>query len=215
MNEKARWMTAAAMLCALSYAAVFIARVPVVLFLKYEPKDVIITIGGFIFGPMTAVFVSVVVSLLEMITISSTGVIGFIMNVISTCAFACTAAYIYKKHQTAKGALAGLITASLAMTAVMLLWNYLITPIYMNYPRQAVVKLLLPAFLPFNLLKSGINTALVLILYKPVVAALRQTKIISEGQVKTEKKINAGVAFFSVFVLITCVLVVMVMNKTI
>jgi riboflavin transporter FmnP len=164
---------------------------------------------------MTAVFVSVVVSLLEMITISSTGVIGFIMNVISTCAFACTAAYIYKKHQTAKGALAGLITASLAMTAVMLLWNYLITPIYMNYPRQAVVKLLLPAFLPFNLLKSGINTALVLILYKPVVAALRQTKMISEGQVKTEKKINAGVAFFSVFVLITCVLVVMVMNKTI
>ncbi|HQF33725.1 MAG TPA: hypothetical protein PLM73_08465, partial [Petrotogaceae bacterium] len=105
--------------------------------------------------------------------------------------------------------------ASLAMTAVMLLWNYLITPIYMNYPRQAVVKLLLPAFLPFNLLKSGINTALVLILYKPVVAALRQTKMISEGQVKTEKKINAGVAFFSVFVLITCVLVVMVMNKTI
>ena len=45
------------------------------------------------------------------------------------------------------------------MICVMLLWNYLIALIYMGYPREAVVQLLLPAFLPFNLLKGGLNAA--------------------------------------------------------
>ena len=29
------------------------------------------------------------------------------------------------------------------MTIIMLLWNYLITPLYMGYPREAVVEMLL------------------------------------------------------------------------
>ena len=58
------------------------------------------------------------------------------------------------------------------MVLVMLLWNYLIAPIYMGYPREAVVELLIPAFLPFNLIKGGLNAAITMIIYKPVVKAL-------------------------------------------
>ena len=36
-----------AMLAAVSYIIVALIRIPVVLFLNYEPKDVIVTIGGF------------------------------------------------------------------------------------------------------------------------------------------------------------------------
>ena len=39
-----------AMLSALAYAAVFSFRIPVILFLKYEPKDVVLAIGGFLYG---------------------------------------------------------------------------------------------------------------------------------------------------------------------
>ena len=143
------------MFCAIAYAVMVIGRFPVVLFLKYDPKDVIITIGGFIFGPMASLIISVIVAFLEMITVSETGPIGCIMNILSSCCFACTAAFIYKKKHTLKGAVTGLIAGCLLTTGIILLWNYLIAPLYMGYPREAVVKLLLQAFLPFNLLKGG------------------------------------------------------------
>ena len=60
----------------------------------------------------------------------------------------------------------------------MLLWNYWIAPIYMGYPREAVAALLLPAFLPFNLIKGGLNAAITLVLYKPVVTALKRSRLI-------------------------------------
>lgn len=160
MNTNMRKITITAMLCAISYVVMAAGRIPIVLFLKYDPKDVIITLGGLIWGPLTSCTVSVAVSFIEMMTVSETGILGCIMNIISSCSFACTAAFIYKKKHTLSGALWGLILGSTAMVAVMLLWNYLITPLYMGYPREAVVKLLLPVFLPFNLLKAGLNASI-------------------------------------------------------
>ena len=174
MNVKSKKLTMIGMLCAVAYIVMVVGRFPVVLFLKYDPKDVVITIGGFIFGPMTSFLISLIVSLIEMVTVSETGPIGCIMNILSTCCFACTAAFIYKKQHTMKGAITGLVAGCLLTTAVMLLWNYLITPIYMGYPREAVAELLLPAFLPFNLLKGGLNTVITLLIYKPIVTALRK-----------------------------------------
>ena len=66
-------MVSLAMFAAIAYVIVSVIRIPVVLFLKYEPKDVIITVGGFIFGPMASFIISLVVSLLEMVSISDTG----------------------------------------------------------------------------------------------------------------------------------------------
>ncbi|MGN1344084.1 MAG: ECF transporter S component, partial [Traorella sp.] len=90
MNTKTKKLTMIAMLVAAAFVAVSLFRIPIVLFLKYEPKDVIITIGGFLFGPLTAFLVSLFVSIIEMFTISDTGIIGAIMNLLSSCAFACT-----------------------------------------------------------------------------------------------------------------------------
>jgi len=88
MNNRIKKITMIAMLTALAYVAMLLIKIPVVLFLNYEPKDTVIVIGGFIFGPVTSFIISFVVSLIEMITVSSTGYIGAIMNLISTCAFA-------------------------------------------------------------------------------------------------------------------------------
>ncbi|MCL1879468.1 MAG: ECF transporter S component [Actinomycetia bacterium] len=60
----------------------------------------------------------------------------------------------------------GLVVSSLVATAVALLLNILITPIYMGVPREAVIGMMLPILLPFNLLKSVINSVLGLILMK-------------------------------------------------
>ena len=206
MSTKTKRITMVGMLCAIAFLVTVVCRIPVVLFLKYEPKDVIVTMGGFMFGPMTSFVVSLIVSFVEMFTISDTGIIGCIMNVLSTCSFACTAAFIYKKHHTFKGAVAGLISGCLLATAVMLLWNYLITPIYMGYPREAVKALLVPAFLPFNLLKGGVNMALTLLVYKPVVTALGRGGLLEDNGSRMENKTRSvGPVLVSGLLLITCV----------
>lgn len=61
MDSKTKKITTTAMLYAVAYVVVTVGRIPVVLFLKYDPKDIIITLGGLIWGPMTSLIVSVIV----------------------------------------------------------------------------------------------------------------------------------------------------------
>ena len=208
-------LTAAAMLCALAYVAMAVGRIPVVLFLSYDPKDIIIALGGLIWGPWMSFAVSCVVSFIEMITVSDTGLIGFAMNILSTCSFACTAAVIYKKKRTLSGAVIGLLVGSFAMVAVMLLWNYLITPLYMGVTREAVVDLLLPAFLPFNLLKAGLNAGFTFLLYRPVVSALRKAGYVASSKEGIKKKTPYGLFILSALLIITCVLFILSMQNII
>ncbi len=197
-------MVLIAMLAAVAFMMAFLIRIPVVLFLSYEPKDVIITVGGFLMGPFSAFLCSLLASLAEM-GISSTGPVGAIMNLLSTCAFSCTAAFIYKKKHTLGGAVLGLTAGSAIMITVMLLWNWLITPLYMGVDRQTVEALLIPAFLPFNALKAGLNTALTLALYKPLVTALRRTGLV-EGSHNGAPKSKIGIYLLAGILLLTCVL---------
>ncbi len=203
------------MLCALAYVAVLVGRIPLVLFLKYDPKDVVIVIGGFIFGPLTSLAVSLIVSVVQMVTISANGILGCMMNVISSCSFACTAAYVYKKKRTLSGALFGLFCGCVCQVVTMMLWNYLIAPIYMGYPREAVVELLLPAFLPFNVIKSGLNAAITMILYKPVVTVLRRSDLIGSERDSEKMRINIGVLLAALMVIATCVLWILSINNII
>lgn len=200
-----------AMLAAISYLIMSLVRIPVVLFLKYEPKDVVITIGGFLFGPMASFVVSLVVSLLEMVTVSDTGPIGCVMNLLSTCSFACTAAFIYKRKHTLNGAISGLAAGSVLMIVTMLLWNWLITPWYMGVDRATVESMLLPAFLPFNLLKAGLNSALTLSLYKPLVTALRKIRLI-EYPSSGSSSSKHGVYLLAAILLITCILLLLALQ---
>ena len=204
-------LTTLAMLTAIAYALVCTVRIPIVLFLKYEPKDVVITIGGFLMGPMAVLISSTVVALIEMFTISDTGIIGCIMNFLSTCAFAVPAALVYKRRHTMAGAIAGLAVGTVTMVATMLLWNYLITPLYMTgTSRSDIAGMLMPVFLPFNLLKAGLNSAFILLLYKPLVVSLRKAGLLPATGKSGSMKF--GVLIFAALLLISCVLYVLVLR---
>ena len=206
-----------ALLAALAYVVMFLSKqipVSVLGFLNFDLKDVIVCITGFLFGPLAAAGVSLVVSFIEMITISSTGPWGLLMNVLSTCAFACTAAWFYHRKRTMKNAILGLVIGVLLMTAVMLLWNYLITPIYMKAPREYIATLLIPTFLPFNLIKGGINATLTVLLYKPIVNALRKAKLVEPSSGKGGKS-KLGVAVVAAVLLVTFILLALVLAKVI
>ena len=177
-----------ALLCAMAYISVALVRIPVVSFLKYEPKDVLLVIGGFLYGPITGGAMAVIVSLIELVTVSDTGPIGCAMNILSSCLFVCTASALYYRRRTLRAAILGLVLGSLATTAGMLLWNYLITPLYMGLPRQAIAEMLLPVFLPFNLFKTVLNSTLTVMLYKSVTKALRASRLLPPAETTTTKQ---------------------------
>ena len=210
MKTNTRKLTVLAVLSAIAFVIMVVGRVqimPIPPYLKYDPKDVILTIGGFLYGPLAAFMITAVVSFVEMITVSETGLIGLLMNIVAGCSFACTAAFIYKKKSSIGGAAAGLVTACIFATAVMMMWNYIITPIYTGIPRQAIASLLIPAFLPFNLIKNGLNAAFTFLLYRPVRAALEATGTVSAlEQTESRRQNNIGAVAAAFFVILTCVL---------
>ena len=218
VKNKTRRLTLMAMFAALAYIVMLVGRFPIssVDFLKYDPKDVILVICGFILGPMPALLVTFVVSIIEMLTVSSTGVIGLIMNVLSSAGFACTAAFVYKKRHSLRGAAVGLALGALVMTALMLLWNYFITPYYMGYPREAVAAMLVPVFLPFNLIKSALNAAIAMLIYKPISRALRQVGLVEPaGGQAPERKNVVGAMLVAALVLVSCIFIVLIMRGVI
>ena len=178
---KTKKLVILAMLAAIAYLSMLLIKIPIVAtasYLKYEPKDVIITLAGFMFGPLSALICSVVVCLIEALTVGSTGWIGAVMDFVATASFTCTAALFYKSKRTLGRAVIGLVCGVCVMTVVMLLWNYFLTPIYTGYPREAVSAMLPTVFLPFNLIKGAINASLVMLLYKPLVITLRRADLI-------------------------------------
>ena len=219
------WVTMA-MLTAVAYVVMYLSKMlpSVNGFLDFDFKDVVICIGGFIYGPVPAAIISIVVALIESVTISHTGPIGLLMNVLATCSFCCTATLIYKKHHTMKGAIVGLTVGVVSLVIVMLLWNYLITPVYQGVPRDVVVAMLPTVFLPFNLAKGGMNMAATLLLYKPVVTALRKAGLAPKSRVSQsnvtlngipadapKSSFNLGFLLFSLALLATFVTLALVL----
>lgn len=181
MKNKIKQIAAAGVFCAFAFALTNLGNIIPIRFagfLSFDPKDAMIVMAGFAIGPWAAVGITFACALLELITISTTGIIGFVMNVISSLCFALIPAILYKKNRSFKSAIIGLAISSLLTVAAMLAWNALITPLYMKVPREAVLDMLLPVFLPFNLLKCLINTSIVVFFYKHIMKALRKIKLI-------------------------------------
>ena len=200
-----------AMLTALAYVVMYLSKLmpSVNGFLDFDFKDVVLCIGGFIYGPIAALMMTVVVCFLEMITVSHTDIIGCIMNIVATASFVCTACAIYKRNRTMKGAIIGLASAVVVLVVVMLAWNYFLTPIYQRIPREAIVDMLPTIFLPFNAVKGGLNMTVTLLVYKPVVDALRKAKLVPESTsyaAPVGAKKHLGMTIVILFVFVSCVL---------
>jgi riboflavin transporter FmnP len=172
----------AGIFAALAYISTYVVYITVAGFLTYDVKDALITVCAMIIGPVYGIVVSLIVSFVELITVSGTGFWGFLMNFISSAVFAATATLIYKKSSKLSGAFIGLGCAAIATTAIMVLMNMVITPIYVHQPREAVISLIPTLLLPFNFTKSVLNAGLVLALYKPIITALRRAKLFPSSE---------------------------------
>lgn len=161
-NEKTRNLCVMGMLCAVSVVLVYfihISIIPTARFLEYDPADVPILLATYFFGPLSGLAVTLVVSLLQGLTVSaSSGFIGIMMHFISTGTMAVIVGLIAKRGHFGKRTTIAAVCGALAMVLMMIPLNLIITPVFMGVPRAAVVELMLPAIIPFNLIKAGINS---------------------------------------------------------
>ena len=136
-------------------------------FLEYSPSDVPVLIASFMYGPVWGLVITAIVSLIQGLTVSAgSGWIGIAMNFLSTGIFVLSAGLIYKFKHDIKGATIGLVVGFVCGVVTMILWNILITPLYMKVPRETVLAMIPTVFLPFNVLKYAGNAAMTFSLYK-------------------------------------------------
>lgn len=179
------------MFCALAFASIFVMHINVS-FLSFDAKDAIITIAGLLLGPVYSLGLSIAVPILESITVGDTGIWGFLMDVLSTASFSCVCALNYKYMKNIRGAAIGLGASVLSMTAVMLLFNLFIVPLYTPNITTAGVMTMIPTlFLPFNLTKGLLNSAIVLVLYKPVSKALKAARVLPKTDTEGTSAANS------------------------
>jgi riboflavin transporter FmnP len=171
-QRKTHFLAHLAVLVAMSVLLVYLIHFPIMPaapFLEYDPADIPILVGTFLFGPAAGLIITAVACIVQGLTVSaSSGVIGILMHFFATGSYVIVAGLIYVKHHTKGGAVAALIAGTLTMTAVMVAWNLVMTPIFMGTPRAAVAAMIVPVIIPFNLIKAALNGAITFAVYKSI-----------------------------------------------
>jgi riboflavin transporter FmnP len=162
-------MTTLAMLTAISCVLVFIT-VPYPLFpaFKYDLADVPIMIATFSFGPVAGIIVTAVAAFVQAFILGQDNWIGFTMHMFATGSFVIVSGLIYSRKKTRKGAIIALVAGTVTMAVVMCIANYIMDPLFYGMQKEAVLALILPAILPFNLTKAGINSVITFFVYKRI-----------------------------------------------
>ncbi len=166
-----------AMLVAISVVLVYIVHFPIfpaAPYLEYDPADIPIFIGTFAFGPLAGLMLVVVTAVIQGVTVSSAGgIYGIIMHILATGSFVLVAGIIYRGHKSRSKAVVALAAGVVTMTAVMVVANLIVTPLYLGVP-ISVVKGLLPYIIGFNLVKAGVNSIITFFLYKRISSFLHK-----------------------------------------
>ena len=167
-----RVLTSVAALSVIGVLLVVIIHFPIIPaapFLEVDFGDVPAMLAAFAFSPLLGLLTVAIASLIQALTVSAgSGSIGFFMHVCASGVFILTAGFIFHRFRNFKAAVVGLVTGALLATAVMIPLNLILTPIFMGVDRAIVMRMLVPAIIPFNLIKYALNAILVLALYKPV-----------------------------------------------
>jgi riboflavin transporter len=138
-------------------------------FLFVDFSDIPALIAALIFGPVAGILVELFKNILNYIqTGSFTGIpVGHIANFVAGIVFILPTYFVYNKLKTRKGMTLALIAGTAIMAVMMSLLNYFfILPAYtalMGFPDMR--NLVVPAILPFNLIKGVMMSSIFMLLF--------------------------------------------------
>lgn len=167
-------ITTLGMLAALAIAMMYMFQIPIIPaapYMLYDMADIPILIGTLFYGPAAGIILTVIVSVIQGLTVSASGgFIGIIMHIAATGTFVLVTGLLCKKSR--ERLVLPLILGVLSMAAVMIPLNLILSPIFYQVPVQAVVDMILPIIVPFNLLKAGINGFVTYLVFQALIRIL-------------------------------------------
>ncbi len=156
-------------------------------FIKLDLSNVISLLTGFSLGPAAGATVCLIKNVIHLVIkgMGTTMGIGDIFDFVTSVAFVLTAAIIYKRNRTKKGAMIACIVGTLVFTIISLPLNYFIVyPIYFKaFGGEAAIlgmyQELMPSVdsifaalcifnLPFTFIKGVLCALVTVLLYKPL-----------------------------------------------
>lgn len=167
-----RWETkqlvTMALMCAIGaiFMYVQIPILPSAPFLSYDPSLVPAMVCGFAYGPVSGLTVGVLAVVIHALTTGDW--VGGLMNIVAAIFFILPAALTYKKLHSFRGAVIGLVLGIICATAASIVSNLTIG-VWFWYPSMDfIMPLIAPAIIPFNLIKTALNSVLTLAVYKAI-----------------------------------------------
>jgi len=160
------------LMASISIILIYLIRFPLfpaVSFLEYTPSDATILFATLNFGTIEGLFLAIIVSIIQGITVSAkSGFYGILMHFIATSSIVLATGLTYKfLNKTTTNTIISLTLGAIAMTFIMIIANLIITPIYTGMP-VAAIKQILPFVIAFNLVKAAINAAITFIMFKTI-----------------------------------------------
>lgn len=178
--QSTKKLTVMGVMAAISIILIYLIRFPIIPaapFLEYEPGDIPLYTIAFLYGPVSGLIVTVVVCIIQGMTVSAgSGIIGVLMHIFATGSFVLVAGNIYRLKKTRLREAIALIAGILVIVITMCIWNIIFTPIFMGVSRNAVIQMLVPAIIPFNLAKSGINSIITFLVYETIAGVIRKSR---------------------------------------
>ncbi|MEE8705081.1 MAG: ECF transporter S component [Olsenella sp.] len=169
-----RRIAVCALFCAISAVCTLFIEFPIIPgieWLRYDPSGIVALLAGLSFGPAVGAVVSVLPYLVHLGT--SGGIYGTIMAILVTFAMVVPASLVYRTNPSPRRAAVGMVVGGIICVAAAILGNLVFTPLYAGMPVEAVKALIVPALLPFNVLKAAINGVVAGLLLAPVSKAIR------------------------------------------
>lgn len=154
-------------------------------FLFIDFSDIPPLIAALIFGPVAGILVEFFKNVLNyLMTGSQTGIpVGHIANFLAGILFILPTYYLYNKLKTRKGMTVALIVGTLTMAVMMSILNYfLILPAYtalLKFPDMR--NLVVPAILPFNIVKGVIMSSIFMLLFIRMQAWIKKISLIKNA----------------------------------
>lgn len=150
-----------------------IAVIPGASYLKYEPSGGVILLCGFLLGPAGALECALVKCILYFL-VHGGSPYGHFSDLLATCVFVgVTTFLLYRMKRPGRGSMIlCCLAGGLAATLVMIPANYVILHLQHGMSADAVSASMI-YIIPFNLVKTGLNSALALCLYPPIAKAMQ------------------------------------------
>lgn len=163
-----RQLVTMALLCAIGVLLSFIEfpLIPGVTWLKYDASAMPAIVCGFAFGAGGGLAVGIAGAIIHGILMADFS--GAVMNILAVIGFVVPASLIYRQGRTFPRAIIGLIASVVCAVIMAIVGNLVITPAYLGVPMDAVIAMILPILVPFNLAKGIINAVLTLAVYKSI-----------------------------------------------